>query len=672
PEFDVEARSATDIQHASGAGVCYQRPRDKLIMLLTANAISSVGEFYQEMPNADALSNFGALEFVQGAEEVEPGTAVEVALSGTAGPLEWDGPSLTYKYSYTDDNGQTHNVWLGNATALANRLRLAKEYNLGGVSVRGLGDVADGVGYAAALSSFLTNGESPTPESAAIVWTVRDSSNSVVASATGEELTFAWDGSEDAGDYTIGVDFSLGETVVPLDVVTVAVGDIAAEAVEEVAEEPAEETETAEAESSEAASGSAEGADATVKVAANIRYGPGVTYGIIANGLQAGTEVKVIGRDESSTWLNIIIPNGDEAWIYATLITVDPGVDVASLPIGEAREAPSVASSGGDTSSSGSAGSPPPPVSVPPVSNAGFELGGQVFGAPYGVMSQAGMTWVKRQHKWGPGNSPTDVAGMISQAHGGGMKILLSIPGPRYPDSLPDFNAFVEFLRGVAALPDPPDAIEIWNEQNIDAEWAPGNIDPALYVNSMLAPAYNAIKSANSSVMVVSGAPAPTGFDNGTNAWSDSRYISGMAAAGAGSYMDCVGVHYNEGIISPTQNSGDPRSEHYTRYFSGMMNTYWNTFGKPLCFTELGYLTGDGIGALPDRFSWAGNTTVGQQAQWLAEATSLSASSGKVRMLIVWNVDSTTWGDDPQSGYAIIRPGGSCPACATLGQVMGR
>lgn len=635
-----------------------QVPREKLIMLLTANAISRVGEFSQEMPNIEALANFGVMEFVQGSEEIEPGTAVEVALSGTAGPLEWDGESLTYKYSYTDDNEQTHDVWLGNATALTNRMRLAKKYNVGGVSVRGLGNVADGAGYAAALNSYLTNGEIPAPASAAIVWTVRDSSDSVVASATGEELTFSWDGSEAAGDYTIGADFALGETIIPIGAATVAVGEIE----EEVVEEP-EEEEPAEI-------GSVEDADATVKVAANIRYGPGVTYGIIANGLQAGTKVKVIGRDESSTWLNILTPDGDEAWIYGTLVTLDPSVNVASLPIGEARQSPIASSDGGDNDTPPSAGGPPPPVSTGPVTNAGFELGGQThsFGNPQ-LMSSAGMNWVKFQHKWGPGGNPGDLAGRINNAHASGFKVLLSIPGSPYPESIA-FEEYAQFLGGVAALG--PDAIEVWNEMNIDFEWPAGQIDPASYVNNMLAPAYNAIKTANPNVMVISGAPAPTGFDNTTNAWSDSRYMAGLAAAGAANYLDCVGAHYNAGATSPSAVTGHPAgSDHYSWYLMPTLNVYAQ-LGKPVCFTELGYLSGQDYGGVPDRFSWAANTTVDQHAAWLAEAVSLSANSGKVRMVIVFNVDFTQWGTDPQAGYAMIRKGGGCPACGTLASVMGR
>jgi len=37
-----------------------------------------------------------------------------------------------------------------------------------------------------------------------------------------------------------------------------------------------------------------------------------------------------------------------------------------------------------------------------------------------------------------------------------------------------------------------------------------------------------------------------------------------------------------------------------------------------------------------------------------------------VRLLIVWNIDFTGYGDDPQAGYAIIRPDGGCPVCVAL------
>lgn len=312
---------------------------------------------------------------------------------------------------------------------------------------------------------------------------------------------------------------------------------------------------------------------------------------------------------------------------------------------------------------------PPPPP--PSGGSGGLELGGQATGmGAAGRMREAGMTWVKFQHKWSPGDAPSVVAGRIQEAHDNGFKVLLSIPGANlYPaaDGI-DFNAYVNFLSGVAALG--PDAIEVWNEQNIDREWPAGQISPTAYVNNMLRPAYNAIKGANANVMVISGAPAPTGFDNGTNAWADNRYIAGMAAAGAASVTDCIGVHYNAGATSPHARSGHPGGSHYSWYYGPMVDVYHGAFGgaRNLCFTELGYVSADGYPPIPSNFAWAADTSVQEHAQWLGEAAALAANDGRVRMIIVFNVDFTFYdtNSDPQAGYAIIRPDGSCPACTTL------
>lgn len=310
-------------------------------------------------------------------------------------------------------------------------------------------------------------------------------------------------------------------------------------------------------------------------------------------------------------------------------------------------------------------GNPPAPPAPPPT---GFNFGGQTHTfANSQTMREAGMNWVKFQYKWAPGSSAADLAGTIQNAKAAGFKVLISVAGATaypQPNSI-DFGAFTLFMRDLAGQG--PDAIEVWNEQNIDFEWPAGQIDPASYVNNMLAPAYNAIKGVNSNIIVVSGAPAPTGFDNTTNAWADNRYIAGMRAAGAANYADCIGAHYNAGATSPHATSGHPGGSHYSWYFHPMLDLYYNTFGgaRQICWTELGYLSGEGFSGLPPNFAWASGTTVQQQAQWLREARALSASGGKVLMMIVYNVDFTSFdpAGDPQAGYAIIRPDGSCPAC---------
>ncbi|HVU10241.1 MAG TPA: hypothetical protein VHD90_03145 [Phototrophicaceae bacterium] len=324
-------------------------------------------------------------------------------------------------------------------------------------------------------------------------------------------------------------------------------------------------------------------------------------------------------------------------------------------------------------------GSLPPPVAGS-AAVGGFEVGGQFLqlnSNTVSLMKRAGMTWAKTQVRYELGQDGGSVAGIVSAAHSNGFKILISVLGDQ--TQMGDFNSYLSnysgFVAGVAGAG--ADAIEVWNEPNIDREWPGSSINGANYTQ-LLAAAYNAIKSKNSGVMVISAAPSPTGFFGsagcGSGGCNDDVFMQQMAQAGAANYMDCVGLHYNEGIVPPTQSSGDPRGDNYpTRYFSTMLARGYNPFGgKPVCFTELGYLSGQGFNqAIPASFAWADNTTVAEQASWLAGAATAAAQSGKVRLMIVFNVDFPSFTDnDPQGGYAMLRPDGSCPACDALGAVM--
>ena len=328
--------------------------------------------------------------------------------------------------------------------------------------------------------------------------------------------------------------------------------------------------------------------------------------------------------------------------------------------------------SSGTSSSSTTTTTTTPSSTTVNLGTGGFEMGGHVFSFAYpDLMKSTGLTWAKVQVRYNQGDDPNNVAGTITTAKERGFKILLSIVGNK--DQLAAnptqyYQDFATFLGGVAALN--PDGIEVWNEQNIDREWPSGLISGTQYT-SMLSAAYQAIKARNANVLVISGAPAPTGFFGNCTptGCDDNFFISEMKNQGAANYMDCVGIHYNEGIISPTLNSGDPRgsSSHYSRYYNGMVSLYSSTFpGKPLCFTEIGYLSADGFGSLPASFSWASTTSVAEQSEWLSSAALIARNSGIVRLFVIWNIDSTTYGDDPQGGYAIVRPDQTCPACNAI------
>jgi spore germination protein YaaH len=307
----------------------------------------------------------------------------------------------------------------------------------------------------------------------------------------------------------------------------------------------------------------------------------------------------------------------------------------------------------------------------------GFAYGGHVTSTGSSVainaMQQAGMTWMKVQVRYqGPGSDPGGAIAAVQQGHAAGFRVLIGTVGS--PAGLGAggegyMQAYGQWLAAIAA--GGADAIEVWNEPNLSREWPEGQINGASYAN-MLRIAYNAIKSANGSTIVISGAPAPTGAEAAFpgQVMNDDNFLRQMVNAGGLSYVDCIGVHYNEGIVPPTTTSGDPRGDnYYTRYLPSMVQVYRGiTGGKPMCFTELGYLTPEGYPPLPSFFSWASDNTLAEQSAWLAQAAAYLSQQGDVRLMIVWNVDFTAYAGDPQGGYAMVRPGGGCPACVALSQ----
>ena len=127
------------------------------------------------------------------------------------------------------------------------------------------------------------------------------------------------------------------------------------------------------------------------------------------------------------------------------------------------------------------------------------------------AMQGSGMTWVKWQIPFHMGIDDFVARDRINRSHRAGMLVLLSITGHKHDlaDGGDEYlDAYAEFLGEVAALG--ADAIEVWNEMNLDREWPTGQIDPRRYA-VMLQKAYAAIKAANPDTMVITGALAPTG-----------------------------------------------------------------------------------------------------------------------------------------------------------------
>jgi hypothetical protein len=307
-------------------------------------------------------------------------------------------------------------------------------------------------------------------------------------------------------------------------------------------------------------------------------------------------------------------------------------------------------------------------------SSVAFELGGHIADQSFphaAAMYYAGMTWAKVTLAY-----DSDAASIISAAHARGFKIQITAVGP--PDMVTQAGFEQAFTRWVATIAAAgADGIEVWSEPNVDRAWPSGMIDPQAYT-SLLCASYAAIKAVNPNTLVISAAPVPTGYFGGCGptGCDDLPFLQGMINAGATQCMDYVGAHHTSGATSPSARSGHPADDglhHHSWYFLPQTELYYQALGgtRQLFYTSMGYASQEGVPTFSDGWAWARGITDADQAAWLAEAAQLSIDSGMVRAIVVWNIDFERLGDEPRDGYAIIRPGGSCPACDALHDVLG-
>ncbi len=303
----------------------------------------------------------------------------------------------------------------------------------------------------------------------------------------------------------------------------------------------------------------------------------------------------------------------------------------------------------------------PPPT--PNASSLAYDLGGEVSSFEHeSEMQKAAMTWAKISLSWSPGVLPDSASQAIDATHANGFKLLLKISGDSAAlnaDPAGYGEQFAAYLGQVAALA--PDAIEVWGDMNI------ASISPKTYV-TLLTAAYEAIKRGNPSVLVISGAPTEevtAGEACDTANCDELAYLQGMAQAGVDQVADCIGMRYTLGAVPPDATSGDVRGSAFAYYYPAVVRTFASIFpNKPLCFTRIGYLS---LTEAAPGYEWAVTTTLELRAEWLARAALLARATGRIRLFIVYRVDSGDLSaDDPQTGYAITSPDHFCLTCLAL------
>lgn len=346
---------------------------------------------------------------------------------------------------------------------------------------------------------------------------------------------------------------------------------------------------------------------------------------------------------------------------------------------------------------------PPPTPTLLPVQDQRFHLGVQVQ-VSYDLMdmwmnvaaNQLSVNWIKQQIRWEdiePQDDQfdwtlTDI--YLTSAQQQGLRVLASIvtapdwarePGVNLEQHGPpaDPNEYAEFVRALLTrYPGQIHAIEVWNEQNLDREWtsAAGQLIAADYVE-LLRVAYQTIKEIDPGIIVISGALSPTGLSDGVRAVDDFVYMDQMIAAGMLEYADCVGAHHNGINVSPEYTwdaiPNDPNAAfrgpfdnpHHSWSFRSTLETYANKVelaggSEPLCVTEFGWASAEGIGQVRAGFEFAQDNTLDEQRDFTVAAIQRMRDSGDVWIAILWNLNyGPQAGFDPNNDnvfYSIIGP----------------
>jgi len=411
-----------------------------------------------------------------------------------------------------------------------------------------------------------------------------------------------------------------------------------------------------------------------------------------------------------AAWLVLVIAGGLCTW-YGWLgpgrgsgesdpKTGDEPTD--AVPTSVAQATPTAAP-GEEEGQSGSDDDPTPTVAADEETfGYGIAVSGVGGGDPaywMGQVQSLKLGWVKQQLRWADfENTPGEMDwsgfdAVVDEANRRDLKVMFSVvdapdwsrsytdqnPEGGPPDNMELVADFMGHL--VDRYKGRIHAIEVWNEQNLDREWdTAGGVDAERYVE-MLRLSYQAIKSRDPNIIVVSGALSPTaGRQTDPNnsdrvIWMDDfDYMDRMIELGALDFCDCVGAHHNginmppdvawdEGYDDPSaQFRGPFDNPHHSWSFRSTLWGYHDRIAaadstKPLCVTEFGWASAEGFEGYPTGFEFALDNTLEEQAEWDVEAFQLMREWGFVRLAFLWNLNYSQlgWGPrDPNAPYALI------------------
>lgn len=310
------------------------------------------------------------------------------------------------------------------------------------------------------------------------------------------------------------------------------------------------------------------------------------------------------------------------------------------------------------------------------------------------VKNQLGLDWMKVQMRWADIQPSPDGFNwgawdaVMDNSAQRGLRVMLSIvTAPEWsraagdqhgpPD---DYGLYYEFLTDVLTRYDGKvHAVEIWNEQNLDREWATDlGVDPIRYVE-FLSGAYSTVKTVAPDVIVISGALAPTGAHdpNRITFMNDLIWLDEAIGHGMLDHLDCVGAHHNGYNLPPdvgfdevdragTADDFNFKGPWTNPHESWSLKTTFEIMAQKiqavnpdlkLCVTEFGWATAEGYDEIPVGFEWVLDNSLEEQAAYIVQGFNQLRDSGDVWLAFLFNFDFGNKGFGPTDDsvpYSIV------------------
>jgi len=311
-------------------------------------------------------------------------------------------------------------------------------------------------------------------------------------------------------------------------------------------------------------------------------------------------------------------------------------------------------------------------------------------------LNNLGVGWVKVQVSWKLYQPEPDrfdqgrfeeLDALIEAARSNEINVLLSVSkAPEWSrpitdqDGPPiDFALYGDFMSVLASrYQGQVAAYELWNEPNLQREWngvALGGAD----FTKLVAIGAAGVRENDAQAIIISGAPAVTGINDGIVAVDDRVFLRSMLEAGVSNLVDAIGVHPYGWANPPDSSIEEPaqsvmsHNDHPSFFFRDTLSDYSNLLdeydmNQQLWATEFGWGSFEGILSkqgtpqpAPENASFMASVSEYQQAEYILRAFEMAQEMEGVGPMILWNLNfGPLLGTQfSETGYSLLRVDGT-------------